>query len=124
MSMDTKGGRVTIDIDGVRYSVRAKAKIMPSRVTMKSGANQDGTGYSTIDPKLAGLDLTFDRGPGFNWDETMMLKTMNVTFVETDISPRKTHLFTNARFDGEPEINTEDGEVTGLKIMSDQYAIA
>lgn len=124
MSMDTKGGRVTIDIDGVRYSGRAKAKIMPSTVTMKSGANQDGTGYSTLDPRLAGLETTFDRGLGIKWDATMMLKKMNVTFVETDMSPQVVHLFTNARWDGEPEINTEDGEVTGLKIVTDTYAIA
>lgn len=119
--MDTKGGRVTILIDGVRYAGRAKAKIMPSTVSMKSGANQDGTGYSTLDPRLAGLETTFDRGIGLAWNDKMMLATMNVTFTETDLSPPRIHLFTNARWDGDPEINTEDGEVTGLKIVTDQY---
>ena len=124
MSMDIKGGRVTIDIDGVRYSGRGKGKIMPSGITMKSGTNQDGSGHSSLDTRLTGLDITFDRGVGLNWDTTMMLKRMNVTFVETDLSPPKTHLFTGARWDGEPEINTEDGEVTGLKVVSDQYQVA
>src|SRR4051794_14368653 len=119
MSMDTKGGRVTIDLSGVRYSGRGKAKIMPSTISLKTGANQDGTGYSTLDPRLAGIDVTFDRGLGIRWDAAMLLQKVNVTFTETDLSPPVTHLFTNARWEGEPEINTEDGEVTGLKLMTD-----
>lgn len=122
--MDTKGGRVTIDINGARYSGRAKAKIMPSTVTMKSGVNQDGVGWSSLDPALATLDTTFDRGIGLLWNATMMLQSMNVTFTETDLSPPRVHLFTNARWDGTPEINTEDGEVTGLKIVTDSYVTA
>ena len=122
MTMDTKGGRITVDINGVRFSTRGKAKIMPSRISLANGANQDGTGFSTVNPKLAGLDCTFDRGgQTLRWDEAMLLEQINVTFTETDTKPPRVHLFTGARWDGDPELNTEDGEVTGLKIVTDQY---
>lgn len=120
MAMDTKGGRGTIDIDGVRYSARGAAKIMPSTVSLENGANMDGTGYSTVKPELAGVDFSFDRGV-FPWTDDLILKKINVTWVETDTG--WTHLFTGARFSGKPEIDTEKGEVTGLKIETDSYQV-
>ena len=119
--MDTKGGRFTLDINGRTYSGRGKATIMPSRAVRENDVNQDGSGYSTVKPKLASLDLSFDRGVGLTWDETLMLATINVTFVETDTTPKRTHLFTNANWSGEPSIDSENGEVSGLKIESDKY---
>ncbi|MGU3539981.1 phage tail tube protein [Methylobacterium sp. A54F] len=117
--MDTKGGRFTLDMNGRTYSGRGKASISPARATRENGVNMDGTGYSNVKPKLASLDLTFDRGVGLKWDEAMMLDELNVTFVETDA--RVTHLFTNANWSGDPSIDTETGEVSGLKIESDKY---
>lgn len=117
--MDTKGGRYTLDIDGVTYSGRAKATIKPSRVSLTSAANMDGTGYSTVKPELAEIDLTFDRGLSLAWDETQILKTMNVTFSEDDFG--QTHLLTGARYNGAPSIDSESGEVSGLKLCSDKY---
>lgn len=119
--MDTKGGRFTVEINGRTYSGRGEAKIKPSRVVRENAANQDGTGYSTTKPVLAKLELTWDRGIGLVWDETMMLQTINVTFVEEDTTPSQTHLYTNANWSGEPEINTKDGEVSGLTIETDKY---
>ena len=117
--MDTKGGRFTLTINGLTYSGRGKATIMPSRVSRTNGVNQDGTGYSTIAPALAGLDLTFDRGVGLAWDETLILADLNVTFIEDDYGA--THLFTAAAFEGSPSIDTESGEVSGLSIRTDKY---
>ena len=117
--MDTKGGRYTIDIGGRRYSGRGEAKIRPARAVNANGVNWDGSAYSMVAPKLAGIELSFDRGRGLPWDETMLLEKPNVTFEETDAGV--IHYFTAAGWDGEPEINTKDGEVTGLKLESDQY---
>ena len=64
MSMDTKGGRVSITVNGKVYSNRGSAKIDPSTVGLTNGANQDGTGYSTTQPKLAMIEITLDRGTG------------------------------------------------------------
>ena len=109
-----KGGRFTLDIDGKRYSGRGKATISPAAATRENGTNMDGTKWSSVKPKLVSLDLTFDRGVGLKWDEDMMLDDLNVTFVETDA--KVTHLFTDASWSGEPSIDTENGEVSGLKI--------
>jgi hypothetical protein len=117
--LDNKGGRFTLDINGRRFSGRGEAKIKPARAVRENGVNQDGTGYGTVQPKLASLELTFDRGVGLVWDEAMMLQSVNATFVEDDAG--RTHLYTNANWSGEPEINTKDGEVSGLKIESDRY---
>lgn len=117
--MDTKGGRFTLDINGRTYSGRGEAKIKPARAVRENGVNMDGSGYSTVQPKLAALELSFDRGIGLVWDESMLLQSINVTFVETDSG--RTHLYTNANWSGEPEINTKDGEVSGLKIETDKY---
>ena len=120
--MDTKGGRVAITINGRTFSGRGAAKIMPSRVSLKNDANTDGTGFTTTAAKLAGLDVTFDRGIGLVWDETMLLQSIDVTFKETDVAGGPTHYFTSARWDGDPTLDTATGEVSGLKIMTDKYS--
>ena len=51
--MNTTGGRFTLEINGATYKGRAKATVMPARATRENGVNQDGTGYSTVKPKLA-----------------------------------------------------------------------
>ncbi len=118
--MDTKGGRVAITINGQTFSGRGAAKIMPSRVSLKSDANTDGTGYTTIAAKLAGMDVSFDRGIGLIWDETMLLQSIDLTFKETDTGV--THYLTAGRWDGDPTLDTATGEVTGLKVLSDKYS--
>lgn len=117
--MDTKGGRFTAEINGRTFSGRGKATIESSTVEVNAEANQDGTGYATVKPKLASCELTFDRGVGLKWDATMILQTVNLTFVETDV--KVTHLFTDARWVGTPSIDTETGEVSGMSIKSDKY---
>ncbi|SEQ48561.1 Phage tail tube protein [Faunimonas pinastri] len=118
--MDTKGGRVSLTIDGVTYHARGAAKINPSLVSLENGANMDGSGYSTVKPELASIELSLDRGStSIKWTEDMLLSKVNVTFKEDDYGV--THLFTAARWGGKPEIDTATGEVSGLKLESDQY---
>lgn len=119
--MDTKGGRFTLEINGRSFSGRGEAKIKPARAVPEVGVNMDSTAYRTVKPTLAGLDLSFDRGVGLLWTEDMMLQSINVTFVEKDAG--RTHLYTNASWSGEPEINTATGEVTGLSIQTDRYQV-
>ena len=118
--MDTKGGRVAVTINATTFSGRGAAKVETSRVSLKSGANTDGTGWTTVEAKLAGLDVSYDRGQGFAWDDAMLLQSLDVTFVETDTGV--THYFTSARWEGAPTLDTASGEVSGLKIMSDKYS--
>jgi hypothetical protein len=117
--MDNRGGRGTLEINGRRFSVRGSATIMPNLATPTSGANMDGSGYTTIAPKLASGAFSFDRGAGFQWTDAFLLGRMNVTWREDDVGT--THLFTGARFNGDPSLDTATGEVTGLTIVSDSY---
>jgi len=118
--MDTKGGRFSLEINGRTYSGRGEATINPSRVSISAAANQDGTAYRTIAPKLASLELTFDRGIDLAWDEAMLLEEINVTFAEDDVGV--THLFTRASFAGEgAAINTATGEVSGISVQTASY---
>lgn len=118
--MDTKGGRVAITINGQTFSGRGAAKIMPNRVTLKNAANTNGSGYTTVEAKLAGMEVSFDRGIGLVWDEVMTLQKVDVTFREIDTSV--VHYFTGCSWDGDPTLDTATGEVTGLKVMSDKYS--
>lgn len=120
--MDTKGGRFTIDINGTSFSGRAEAKISPARATPENGVNWDGSGYNIVAPQLARIELSFDRGQGFTWTEDMILQPVNLTFAETDA--RVTHYLTAGNWSGRPEINSKDGEVTGMALESDKYRAA
>jgi hypothetical protein len=120
--MDTKGGRVSIAIDGVNYPPReASVKISPTTIELENGANGDGSGYSTVKPVLASAEITFDRGDpsGIRWTNEMMLKKPNVTIAEIDAGA--THLFTSTSWSGRPEIDTSNGQVSSLKIETDKY---
>ena len=109
-----KGGRFSLDIDGAVFEGRGKATIGPAAAVRENGATSSGAKYSTVKSRLVSLDLTFDRGVGLKWDADMMLRDLNVTFVETDA--KVTHLFTDASWSGEPMIDSDSGEVSGLKI--------
>lgn len=120
--MDTKGGRYTLNINGDRYSGRGKATITQARAVSKAEPNRDGTAYRTVEPKLSGVELEFDRGPNAQripWDESMLLADIDVTFAEFDTG--LTHYWTAASWVGEPKLDTDNGSVTGMSIMSDQY---
>jgi Phage tail tube protein len=117
--MDTKGGRFSLQINGVTYTGRGNATIIPARAEPDADANSNGSAYRWVTPKLAEIGLDFDRGVGIVWDENLLLQDVDLTFVETDAGV--THLLTDAGFTGRGEIKVEKGEVTGLKLKGDQY---
>lgn len=119
--MDNRGGRYTLQINGVTYSGRGKATIKPAGAMRESGVNQDSTGYSTVKPVLRSIGLTFDRGSGIIWDESLLLADANLTFNEVDLKRPTQHLMTGATITGTPEIDTETGEVSGLTIEGSNY---
>lgn len=127
--MKTKGGRVSIEINGARYSARGEVNVMPNTVSLEPGVNRDGTGYQTVKPELASLECTFDRGGPVDVagaplivDDNLLLSEVNVSVVEDDSGV--VHYFTNAGFEGRPTINTENGEISGLSVRTDNYSRA
>jgi hypothetical protein len=53
------------------------------------------------------------------WNDSLRKCAINATIVEEDNN--RTHLFTGARFTGEPKLNMSTGEIDGLKIEGAQY---
>jgi|GEM_PF-1725068 hypothetical protein len=125
MTLHQAGGRITITIGGVRYSPRGKATIKPGRLHHTAQTNHDGTVARSTAAKPAEAELTFDRGAASNgtqrpkWDEAFLLPFYDISIAETDA--KVLHLFTGAMIIGEPTIDTETGEVTGLSIATDNY---
>ena len=120
--MDTKGGRYSVRIGGQRFSGRGKASIKPAQATPKADPNRDGSAYRTVEAKLAMVSLSLDRGSktqAIRWDADMLLRDVDVTFIEDDAG--YTHYFTSGSWVGEPDIDTDTGEVTGMSVASDQY---
>jgi len=118
--MITAGGRIDLEMNGEVYKPRGVVKIMPTSVEVESGTNMNGSGYRTIKPVNAKIELTFERDR-FRWDDKMMLADWNVTVVERDVKPTVTHVATAATMVGRPEIDTATGELTGITLETDAY---
>jgi len=118
--MHQAGGRITITIGATRYSPRGKATIYPAQVKHDMQVNHDGTVSRTTAPMAARAELTFDRGDGrFKWDAAFIQNFVDISLRETDVGVL--HMWTGASLIGEPAIDSETGEVTGLSIASDAY---
>lgn len=114
------GGRVSVTISGTRYTPSdADITIDPTNRTIEAKANQDGSACYMAKPKLYAADIKFRNGCGINWDSNMLSCKIDVTISEDDNN--RTHIFTGARFTGEPKLNLSTGEIDGLKIEGSQY---
>lgn len=118
--MNIKGGRVSITIGGATYTTRAGVSVAGATIERTNETNRDGTGYSTVKGKLATAEISFDRGErsGLVFNDALLLSTFNATIFEEDAGI--THLFTKAAFGGTPSLDTESGEISGLKIETDR----
>lgn len=113
------GGRIVIEIGDQRYSARGDITLDPTNVEVSADANQDGSAYFTVKPRLYGAAFTISNPCGLVWTTEMSKCSVNVTITEEDNG--RTHLFTGARFVGRPQVNLSTGEVTGLSIASSAY---
>ena len=115
------GGRIGINIGGTPYSPRGKATIDGAGVSNKRNENHDGTVSRTTMAKACSAEITLDRGNTTTgtqrpmWDATFMNAFYDVTITESDVGIQ--HLFNNAFIEGEPKLDTETGEVSGLTIV-------
>lgn len=123
--MHTSGGRVSTVIGGVAYSARGVITLNPSNINVSPGANQDGSVYRTVAPKVRTAEITFDRfvdndGVPLKWAENIMEQVnLGITFVEQDGG--LTHILTGGFFTGEPTMDTSTGEISGLGLAAEAY---
>jgi len=122
--MHQAGGRITITLGGRRFSPRGRATISGSGLAHSTNVNHDGSVSRSTMAKAVRVELTFDRGAGGSgferpwWDSEFMRPFYRVTISETDAGVR--HVFTNASTIGEPILDTETGEISGLSIETDE----
>jgi hypothetical protein len=117
---DSFGGRISITVDGERMTpTDGDVTLDPTNIVVTGGANGDGSAFYTSKPKLFGAELAFRNGCGVKWNEKLRKCKIDATIVEEDNS--RTHIFTGARFTGEPKLNLSTGEITGVKIEGPQY---
>ena len=123
--MHTSGGRVSTVIGGVAYSARGVITLNPSNMNVSAGANQDGSVYRTVAPKVRTAEITFDRfvdddGQPLKWAENIMSQVnLGITFVEQDGG--LTHILSGGFFTGEPTMDLSTGEVSGLALAAENY---
>ncbi len=113
---DNSGGRVILTIDGDRYSARTTVTIRPTNIERDMGANQDGTPFVTTKPMPAEAEITLSDRCGLNLDKLINACHIDGTIQLVDMN--KTYLFTRATVIGRPEIDTESGEIKGIKLGS------
>lgn len=115
------GGRTRVTINGQTYSCRTAPSIRPARLKNQSYTNHDGTVNFGTSPQPAAAEFSFDVGPAGvdKFNEALMTGFHLITILEVDRGVL--HQFTGARVIGEPVINTETGEVSGLSIETDTY---
>lgn len=115
------GGRISIEIDGIRYSARGDITIEPTNLEVAAESNHDGSIFYTSKPKPFRAAMSFSQPCGLRWNDAVRRCSMNVTITEDDNG--RTHLFGNARWVGMPSYNISTGEVTGLTIAGPNYQV-
>ena len=112
---DASGGRVIITASGKRFSARSAITIKPTTIERMTGANQDGSLFIHNKAVPAEADLSLSDRCGLTLEDIMNCP-LDVTLDLIDM--KRKDLFTRAVVVGRPEINSETGEIRGIKIVS------
>ena len=114
------GGRITLEFGNLSIVIaNASVKLDISGTKSEDKANQDGSACYIYTPTPRAADFVArDDSVNLDWT-TLMRFTGNATITELDNGV--THLFTNCRLVGQPVIDRDNGEVSGLKISGGQY---
>jgi hypothetical protein len=113
------GGRVTFQFAG-QYIPPADGDIVldVAKREVDAKSNQDESTAYMMKPKPVAAKIKLRHITGVDWD-AIMLQIGNCTIVEENNG--RTHLFTNTRLTGKPEVNVSTGEVDGLSVTGGVY---
>lgn len=114
---NSSGGRVIITANGKRWSARSAVTVNPTQIERKAEANQDGTLAVQTKPVPAEAEFTLSDRCGLSVNDIMGCP-VDVTIELVDM--RRRYFFTAAVVIGRPSINSETGEIRGLKVTSNQ----
>lgn len=113
------GGRASISINGTTVSPRT-VSVNPLNFERDVKSNQDGTIYTITKPMPAEADITLSDACGLDI-VALMGCPVDVTIDLWDV--RRRYFFSKGVIVGRPTINTETGEIRGLKITGNKVTI-
>lgn len=113
------GGRIIFRLStGVTLSLRGTFNTNPAGQSNEAVVNQDGTVDRVGTVKDRRCEINF-ADKGIDYDALMKGDRFNVTAIEEFSGV--THYYTSAFVVGDPQLNRQNGEVTGLSISSESY---
>ena len=112
---NASGGRVVITANGQKWSARTAINIIPLNFERTVVSNQDGSIATMTKPMPAEAELTLSDRCGLVIEDIMACP-LSVTLDLVDI--KRKYFFTDAVMVGRPTLNSETGEIRGLKITS------
>lgn len=115
------GGRVAIKLNGAWYHPVADVVVESTGIEPEGVVNQDGSVQRTVKPKARRANITFRDYRGLSMDALVEAAGFDVTINEIDMKRRV--LFTNAFVEGVLSRNTQNGEISGISVVSDQVKV-
>lgn len=120
MAINDFGGVMQFKLStGQIIKVRGTAKINPVNATFASVVNQDGSVSRTVTPAGYRFSFEFEDLIEGDWNALMLAKGFNATFTETHTG--RIHMWTDAAFLGDPEVDRLTGAVSGVTGISTHY---
>ncbi|TWD54544.1 tail tube protein [Agrobacterium vitis] len=119
--MSDFGGMMHVNFGGVPLVLRGAFKLNPVNTKTEVKTNFDGSIGRVFTPQAPMADVTLeDTLPaGVTWQQLIMAAPTTIAIIEDQIGV--IHTFVGAVIEGEPSVNREDGEVSGLKIRGATY---
>lgn len=114
------GGRVEIRIGGEIYNPVAEVKIDPTNIEPDVVDNQDGTIGRSVKSSHFAVEMSIRDAKGLDINR-LLVESFDLSCVERDMN--RSILMTNAFVVGKLSRNTVNGEISGVKIVSDQYQV-
>jgi hypothetical protein len=113
------GGIINVRLStGQTLSLRGTLNVNPSRISIAAVTNDNGTVDRNATNMPARAELNF-ADHDIDLDALMRSKRFNITFIEDFTGV--THYFTDAFAVGDPQVNRQTGEVTGISINAEKY---
>lgn len=113
------GGEMRITVGGVPYTMRGTFTVNPSNRTVQPGASADGSVYTTHTMAGYRFEVALEDSGGLDPHALLTGGPFNVSVIED--SNGTLHMWTGCKFHGDPQINRQTGEVTGLSGVAPSY---
>lgn len=116
------GGRVAIKLNGQWYHPVADVVVESTGIEPEGVVNQDGSVQRTVKPKARRANITVRDHRGLDMNALVETETgFDVAIQEIDMKRRV--LFSNAFVEGVLSRNTQNGEISGISVVSDQVKV-